>query len=526
MTVECLCPADRDWLLSRGTTNGRLDSEMVECNDNGLESIRIESQKCGIKEDPNVVPCDVKDNKGDADQVLIVMNDEYGWTASDINCSTHDNEKEITDFVASIPSSHCSLKLQSPEDSAFHLDQSAMEHDLIDCYKESTYHVIKDICIDDGVPSQDKCLFDTDLDETTPHKFLPFGKDITSRKQSEGVDLDTSVPGVVISPAEREKVNSQSCIPKSQDKGLKRELPREFDSKCSILSGEVKDATRTTANDSSKEIFSLGDFLSMTKLNIEHSDSNLSNESTIEAKEQFSQSPNGDENVIEEAISGNSPSIAAFKESHHRQEKAILETPALNSAAVECDRGCKEAVLNVAMISGVEKTENGFDAAKVSIHALDVVPEESNKRTTDELSDNSKLEPRSITFDFDSSASTASEKQGNHQNTVSEPSETQNLLRLEDSDTKPISGRFQHSQGESSFSAAGPLSGLITYSGSIAYSGSLSHRSDSSNTSARSFAFPILRSEWNSSPVRMAKADKRFGQKYKGWKKCLFCCKF
>ncbi|CAK8533733.1 unnamed protein product [Lathyrus sativus] len=45
--------------------------------------------------------------------------------------------------------------------------------------------------------------------------------------------------------------------------------------------------------------------------------------------------------------------------------------------------------------------------------------------------------------------------------------------------------------GESSFSAAGVVSGRISYSGSIPYSGSISIRSDSSTTSTRSFAFPM-----------------------------------
>ncbi|KAM7253778.1 hypothetical protein ACFE04_031460 [Oxalis oulophora] len=50
------------------------------------------------------------------------------------------------------------------------------------------------------------------------------------------------------------------------------------------------------------------------------------------------------------------------------------------------------------------------------------------------------------------------------------------------------------SLGESSFTMAGlPVSGLISYSGAIAYSGNISHRSDSSTTSNRSFAFPVLR---------------------------------
>ncbi|CAH1419541.1 unnamed protein product [Lactuca virosa] len=74
--------------------------------------------------------------------------------------------------------------------------------------------------------------------------------------------------------------------------------------------------------------------------------------------------------------------------------------------------------------------------------------------------------------------------------------------------------------GETSFSLAGPVSGQITYCGSI------SHRSDSSNTSVRSFAFPILQTEWNSSPVRMVKVERRGSRKHRGWRQALMCCKF
>ncbi|CAF1920006.1 BnaC02g35230D [Brassica napus] len=86
--------------------------------------------------------------------------------------------------------------------------------------------------------------------------------------------------------------------------------------------------------------------------------------------------------------------------------------------------------------------------------------------------------------------------------------------------TKTSQGLF----GETSFSAAEPVSGHITYSGQIVFSGSLSVRSDASTTSGRSFAFPVLQSEWNSSsPVRMAKANKK---RQKGWRDILMCCRF
>lgn len=122
-------------------------------------------------------------------------------------------------------------------------------------------------------------------------------------------------------------------------------------------------------------------------------------------------------------------------------------------------------------------------------------PEESNKgKPANGLSYDGKVENSTISFGFNSSKAQAG---GRHENpddvdrgrTLRSDSET----RLEDG----ISGRFsigsdvQHGQGDSSFSMAGPGSGLITFSGSIPYSGSISLRSDSSTTSARSFAFPM-----------------------------------
>ncbi|XP_051146304.1 uncharacterized protein LOC127261912 [Andrographis paniculata] len=81
-----------------------------------------------------------------------------------------------------------------------------------------------------------------------------------------------------------------------------------------------------------------------------------------------------------------------------------------------------------------------------------------------------------------------------------------------------IMTRLHKDDGETSFSTAS----LVNYSEPIPFSGSLSHRSDSSATSARSFAFPVLQSEWNSSPVRMAKANR----KQRCWRSGLFCCRF
>ncbi|MCO5580652.1 hypothetical protein L7F22_034522 [Adiantum nelumboides] len=63
---------------------------------------------------------------------------------------------------------------------------------------------------------------------------------------------------------------------------------------------------------------------------------------------------------------------------------------------------------------------------------------------------------------------------------------------------------------------------LISYTGPVAYSGSISNRSDSS-TSTRSFAFPILASEWNASPVKMHAPDPQFFRQQRKWHLCSCC---
>ncbi|CAK8560552.1 unnamed protein product [Lathyrus sativus] len=71
------------------------------------------------------------------------------------------------------------------------------------------------------------------------------------------------------------------------------------------------------------------------------------------------------------------------------------------------------------------------------------------------------------------------------------------LTTIEDSsgdfsEIQPVeTSQIRSDLGKSSFSAAGAVSGRISYSGSIPYSRSISIRSDSSTTSTRSFAFPM-----------------------------------
>lgn len=104
--------------------------------------------------------------------------------------------------------------------------------------------------------------------------------------------------------------------------------------------------------------------------------------------------------------------------------------------------------------------------------------------------------------------------------------EAQNVHNHEHEQGNSVSFSFispvQCDVGESTFSAEN----VTTYSGPIALSRSLSVQSDSSTTSTQSFTFPVLQSEWKSSPVKMAKADRRHFRKHKCWKTGLLCCRF
>ncbi|KAJ0986832.1 hypothetical protein J5N97_005188 [Dioscorea zingiberensis] len=130
-----------------------------------------------------------------------------------------------------------------------------------------------------------------------------------------------------------------------------------------------------------------------------------------------------------------------------------------------------------------------------------------------------------ITFNFDSARTNISSAKESKDDKDHQASVCDVLNRgIEDTATDVATASTQNSvhpnRGESGFS------GPIIASGRIPFSGSISHRSDSSTTSARSFAFPILPTEWNSSPVKMAKADHRQLRKQRFWRMVFFCCRF
>ncbi|CAA7049865.1 unnamed protein product [Microthlaspi erraticum] len=332
-------------------------------------------------------------------------------------------------------------------DPVIYMDKNVTACDLpeiVVCFKDNTYHVVKDICVDEGVPVQEKFLFG-EKDSV---------KCSSDSNQCESEDL-----------MKVEKVNVNALETKSLEDG-------------SEVCNDPK--TSQDVEEHSREVFS------------DAEGSSICNQEHLIA-------------------------IREAKETH----------PSEISHEIEADENSKDEVASISLTLGdILSREDEQKPEEQSLTQLqdeekrsfETTPLETELKETEELG---KAEQKL------SSVSTTPSQEPDRTCNDPEKPETENHQQNylvngsnEEDDKRPSS-----SFGETSFSAADAvsISGHITYSGPIAFSGSLSVRSDASTTSGRSFAFPILQSEWNSSPVRMKKAGKR---RQKGWKQSLLCCRF
>ncbi|XP_039007024.1 uncharacterized protein LOC120134653 [Hibiscus syriacus] len=484
----------------------------------------------------------VKDNRNGT------VHDEKGdeLTASELDCfnSAHDfangNEKEVRDFVTS--NSHSLKNTDSFQDSFFYFDRSVMEcqlPELVVCYKESTYHVVKDICIDEGVPTQGKFMFDTGVDEKSGCYFPQSENDQDSKLMKEWSEIDMPMQDDSFSPEGNHSgkdIDNDCGSNKKQDSDTRMQdvpvsleenesnkgIPNQCDSKDLMMTTEMKDdEIKVITDDVSKELFTVGDVLSMPDSTTVKSEAMSTNLGSDGMEQQSFKNASKNEVIV----------VSAVNELNNPSEEEILSAPTLVSSVEESDSGKGEAFpISPARASASEEETNSSLVKQVSddskLETGTITSDSGSSAPTTgkddreplkQVSDDSKLETGTITSDSGSSAPTTSKDDRELLKTGRTP---------EDETDSPFSNCVQHGYGESSFSAAGPVTGLISYSGPIAYSGNLSHRSDSSTTSTRSFAFPLLQSEWNSSPVRMAKADRRQYRKHCGWRHSFLCCKF
>ncbi|XP_077221883.1 uncharacterized protein LOC143855694 [Tasmannia lanceolata] len=308
--------------------------------------------------------------------------------------------------------------------------------ELMVCFKESNYHVIKDICIDEGVPSLDKTLVENETDD---RKFIGFPHS----------DLDEN------RALTKEAFNCS--LPSSDDlKSLNFYFQR--------ISDDYKDVSHPNSPD---------------RLHGE----------------------DGGIDTTDETVNDISGEVVVPDEFHLVQNSTTGD--------FQSDQATNEK----------EKLANsvGTSSAEVS----------NNSRNTEKFPINSKMETGSVTFDFESSPSVMSGS-GEVTESANWQQSGRSLSGLENEVPDSLTGSsrsffIQHGYGEPSFSGIRSDSGAIVNTGSM---GSISLRSDISTASTGSFAFPVLQSEWDTSPVKMVKGDRRKPRKNRGCWAALFCCRF
>ncbi|XP_024987331.1 uncharacterized protein LOC112522449 isoform X1 [Cynara cardunculus var. scolymus] len=468
--------------------------------------------------------------------------------------------------------------------------------ELIACYHESGFHVVKDICVDEGVSHGEKIgihkvhrglschpvtvnedKHDDMIEEGLGTQFLKHQQSISSPVEECGKNTD-------LFSVTKEKLHADFPIPKhsishtnigyNHDDMIGRNLETQFlkHEKTRSSSGE-DDYTSSDSSFGTKEKTDTNVFITEptddhrhmgncydTKIHGQNSSqgkdckedaTKVANHSVItDELENVSEDSNGPYNCasdklplfVESSTAHSTENCSPDKLMQTGEENIDSSFNSLDNSSREQFVSCSTLSLNQdqlpTSIKNWESSNNGVNDVGQQLSEAQGPVEEILKRhlagsEAEELVRNShaintsteiKME-ENITSNSDNvKPATFSSPECIHEL----PPDMQSAAnhQEETSDNVTESNQLQHGGGESSFSVAGTISGLITYSGPIASSGSMSLRSDGSNTSVRSFAFPILQTEWNSSPVRMAKVDQRRSKKHRGWKQTLMCCKF
>ncbi|XP_019149993.1 PREDICTED: uncharacterized protein LOC109146802 [Ipomoea nil] len=345
-------------------------------------------------------------------------------------------------------------------------DKHIMEPEFpesIDSYKESNSNDVKDICIDEGVPIVDKNLIENPNDSSFGDKNDSLGEDVQKEMLSGDPSKiqDSKNPKIGAANTSTVKDDIESIAPDCLISSVENNVNKE-----SVTDTYLEDLMKL-----------FGSKLAKTgKVDNDASETqSFSNKPLLESScaQQDCQSP-------EEAILESHATVPTNVEPNKNDHSTFDES---------AEKISKKALDSDAMPNNEEGISDKTSAAPAS---------EVQCRNTEKTAENSRGNPLGP--------------------------ELQDVGNSEDKASANFS-IGSHDHGEASFSSVGPMSGLISYSGLIPHSGNISLRSDSSTTSARSFAFPILQSEWNSSPVRMAKGDGRY-RKNRGWMQGLLCCRF
>nr|GMD22774.1 serine-rich adhesin for platelets-like [Ipomoea batatas] len=364
-------------------------------------------------------------------------------------------------------------------------DKHIMEPEFpesIASYKESNSNDVKDICIDEGVPIVDKNLIEN-LNDSSFGTCVSLPS-IGDKNDNLGEDVQKEMLSGDPSKIQDAKIGATNA-------------------------STVKDDTESVAPDC---------LISSVEDNVnKESPTDTYLEDLMKLFGPKHATTGKVENDVSEKQSfGNKPLLESLCAQQHCQssEEAILES-------------------HPTVPTNVESNKNDHSTFDLN-NSKAATADESAEKISKQVLDSDAMPNNEEVISDKTSAAPASEVQCRNTVKTAENScghplgpELQDARNSEDKASAKFSigSHDQFADGEASFSSVGPMSGLITYSGLIPHSGNISLRSDSSTTSARSFAFPVLQSEWNSSPVRMAKGDRRY-RKNRGWMQGLLCCRF
>ncbi|XP_074280210.1 uncharacterized protein LOC141605383 isoform X2 [Silene latifolia] len=363
--------------------------------------------------------------------------------------------------------------------------------DLMVCYKESTCHIVKDIGIDEGMPVHDKVSIKSRVkhgEDNTP-TFLGLVGDI-----NEDEHLKTTFTEGLKSRPENNLENDVSS----------RKWPRGSDS--------IQD--RECGIDD------------LTNMDEPHLNS---------SKEQSSFSMETTENVVDngkEVLSSSESQLDEKDDSnYHSTERNEQVFPEENGKYAFSSEQTRDSSTMVSITEtdapSIASNESVYEETTSSLSPdVSALEESSDSGLANVFSYNSKVESGSIVLDFNSTTPKEKEEEkiSEETETIEKPPEAQSMSRI-DGEPSTDSGTENRVHGETSFSAVMAPPAAITYMGPFAHTGNISLRSESSAGSTRSFAFPVLQAEWNSSPVRMAKAEHR-NRKQRGWVHSVMCCRF
>ncbi|XAR55952.1 hypothetical protein NMG60_11036213 [Bertholletia excelsa] len=370
-------------------------------------------------------------------------------------------------------------KMEVFENTELYTDKNVMQYDLsksIICERENTYQVVKDICIDEGVIFKDKILIENANERGICTIISNQDKDSSMTKEPDDIEYSSA-------------------------DGSESSSGNDFEDDAHEFGSKEEEDTELFVADALKSLFK------------SHFDDEFSNNGRSLDLVQTDDIDHNEDKRMDDVLREKSVTGMSLMQNFTKQRSlnSFLESPISNGNEAEKQSGqipCSE-----------EYPESP---------ALVTTADDSNKRSFfNDLNQSKNVE--SEIAHLNSSVSADDGRSGNpgyidHDQPLKTDSEPNHGDGISDSLT--VGRESQRCQGESSFSMAGPLSGLITYSGRIAYSGSISLRSDSSTTSTRSFAFPVLQTEWSGSPVRMAKADRRHYRKNRSWMVGFLCCRF